>query len=94
MAAGESAVVTCSALKETYRKVVVADPTKVKLVHLSGDFKLILERISQRQGHFMKETMLKSQFEAILEVPKDALSLDIAESPETLVKSIRQAFNV
>ena len=93
IASGESAVVTCSALKERYRQVVVADPAHVRLVHLSGDFSLILERISKRQGHFMKESMLRSQFEA-LEAPADALSLDVAEAPEALVQQIRSAFGL
>ena len=93
LASGESAVVTCSALKERYRKVVVADPSRVRLVHLSGDFALILERISKRQGHFMKETMLRSQFEA-LEAPDDALKLDVALPPEALVQRIRTEFSL
>ena len=93
LAAGESAIVTCSALKEVYRQAVVADPAKVKLVHLTGDYALLLERISNRQGHFMKESMLKSQLET-LEAPKEALTLDIAETPDALVASIRKAFNV
>ena len=88
-----SAVVTCSALKEKYRTTVLPDPSRVKLVHLNGDYQLILERISQRQGHFMKDTMLKSQFEA-LEAPKDALTLDVANSPEALVGQIRKAYGL
>lgn len=93
LARGESAVVTCSALKETYRQVVVADASRVKLVHLDGDFALILERIGQRQGHFMKPEMLQSQF-AALEPPKDALRLDVAEPPDTLVAKIRAAYKL
>ena len=87
------AVVTCSALKERYRATVVTDPARVKLVHLNGDYRLILERISQREGHFMKESMLKSQFET-LEAPKEALVLDIAQSPEVLVSQIRAAYSL
>jgi carbohydrate kinase (thermoresistant glucokinase family) len=89
---GESAVVTCSALKERYRQTVVTDP-RVKLVHLDGNFDLLLARLNQRQAHFMKPEMLRSQFET-LERPKNALVLDVAEPPETLVTKIRQAFGV
>lgn len=88
-----SAVVTCSALKERYRAVVVTDPSRVKLVHLHGDYALLLERISQRQGHFMKESMLKSQLET-LEAPRDALTLDVGNTPEALVSQIRAAFTL
>jgi carbohydrate kinase (thermoresistant glucokinase family) len=93
LARGESAVVTCSALKESYRQAVVADPAGVKLVYLHGDFTLLLQRINQRQGHFMKESMLKSQFEA-LEPPRDALALDVALPPEKLVADIRGALGL
>jgi carbohydrate kinase (thermoresistant glucokinase family) len=90
LARGENAVVTCSALKESYRQAVVADPARVKLVYLHSAFALLLERLNQRQGHFMKESMLRSQFEA-LEPPRDALTLDVAQPPEKLVADIRAA---
>jgi gluconokinase len=93
LAHGENAVVTCSALKESYRRIVVADPARVKLVYLNGDFALLRGRLAQRQGHFMKENMLKSQFEA-LEPPRDALALDTAKPPERLVAEIRAAFGL
>ena len=93
LARGESAVVTCSALKEHYRAVVAPDPATVKLVHLDGDFALILARISARTGHFMKPEMLRSQF-AALERPAGALVLDVAETPAALVAQIRTAFHL
>ena len=88
LARGESAVVTCSALKESYRQTVVFDPARVKLVHLAGDYALILERMQQRTDHFMKPEMLQSQF-ATLEPPRDALTLDIAQPVDALVARIR-----
>jgi carbohydrate kinase (thermoresistant glucokinase family) len=93
LARGENAVVTCSALKESYRQAVVSDPARVKLVYLHGDFALLLQRLSQRQGHFMKESMLRSQFEA-LEPPRDALTLDAAEPPDELIADVRAAFGL
>ena len=93
LAAGTGGVFTCSALKEKYRQVVVADPERVRLVHLTGDFEVILRRIAARKGHFMKEDLLRSQFES-LEPPKDALDLDVALPPETLVARIRDAFHL
>ncbi len=55
---GESTVVTCSALKAAYRDAAIPAIGPVKLVHLTGDFSLILERMNARQGHFMKPEML------------------------------------
>jgi carbohydrate kinase (thermoresistant glucokinase family) len=85
---GENAIVTCSALKEAYRTAAIPDPKRVKLVHLAGDFNLILERMDRRE-HFMKPEMLKSQF-ATLEAPAQAFTIDIAKSPEQIVAEIRQ----
>jgi gluconokinase len=93
LARREAAVVTCSALKERYRRVLVPDPARVKLVHLAGDFALIAERMRARQGHFMKPAMLASQFED-LEPPRDALTVDIAQPPEALVAQIRSALGL
>ncbi|MBI4624507.1 MAG: gluconokinase [Verrucomicrobia bacterium] len=93
LARGEGAVVTCSALKEKYRAAVLVDPARVKLVHLVGDFDLILERMGRRQGHFMKPLMLQSQFDE-LEPPPHALEVDIAKSPDEIVAHIREALGL
>ena len=92
MARRESTVVTCSALKEKYRDAIISDPARTKLVFLQGDFDLIQKRMEHRE-HFMKASMLKSQFET-LEPPRDALVLDIAHSPEALVAEVRRAFEL
>lgn len=89
LARGESAVVTCSALKETHRAAAMPPGDRVKLVHLTGSFELILARMNARQGHFMKPEMLESQF-ATLEPPTSATAIDIARSPEEIVAEIRR----
>jgi gluconokinase len=63
----------------------------VKIVHLTGSPDLIRDRLSRRQGHFMKASMLPSQL-AALEPPGDALVLDVAGDPESLIARIRTAF--
>jgi gluconokinase len=63
----------------------------VKLVHLHGSPELIRRRIAERQGHFMKPEMLDSQL-AALELPTDALVLDIANPVPELVAKIREHF--
>lgn len=93
LANGISAVVTCSALKEAYRQAVIPPGANVKLVHLTGSFDLIMERISQRKGHFMKPDLLRSQFEA-LEAPKDALVIDVTPTPDVIVAEIRRALSL
>lgn len=93
LARGESSVVACSALKASYRAFLMVDAARVKGVYLRGDFALFRRRIRERQGHFMKENMLKSQFEA-LEPPQDALTVDAARAPDAIVAEIRRQLSL
>ncbi len=65
---GTPGVVTCSALKRSYRDVLRAPG--VVFVHVAGDGALIEDRMSKRSGHFMPTSLLQSQL-ATLEVPGD-----------------------
>jgi carbohydrate kinase (thermoresistant glucokinase family) len=66
-ARGESGVLTCSALKRSYRDVVVDGRPGVNLVYLKGSYDLIRRRISARRDHFMPAALLDSQFAALQE---------------------------
>jgi gluconokinase len=100
LAAKKSAIVTCSALKETYRETLTTShDTKghgadsVRWVYLKGDAATLTERISHRRGHFMKPEMLQSQL-ATLEEPRDAIVCNIAKSPSEIVAEIRKQLAV
>ena len=88
-AAGRSAVFSCSALKESYRSVLLDGVPETVLVFLTGDRAMLHARIAQRPGHYMKPAMLESQF-AILEPPAEALRLDVRLTPAELVAAIRR----
>jgi gluconokinase len=90
LAAGQNGVVTCSALKEKHRDVLLGDPARIKLVYLRGTRELLWSRISSRTGHFMKPAMLDSQL-ATLEEPAGALVIDISAPPEQIIAAIRRA---
>ena len=79
-------VLACSALKQSYRDLLVTGLDNVFFVFLKGDFELIHQRMRQRQ-HYMKADMLRSQFEA-LEEPRNAMIMDIQQSPEKIVEKI------
>ncbi|BDR55249.1 gluconokinase [Bombiscardovia apis] len=57
------AIVTCSALKRSYRDKLVVPG--LAFVFLDGDYDTILARMRKRQGHYMKADMLCSQFETL-----------------------------
>ncbi|MFP3889807.1 gluconokinase [uncultured Ralstonia sp.] len=80
-----SLVVACSALKQRYRDVLRGPAGNAEFVYLKGDFELLQGRLSARKDHFFNPALLRSQFDA-LEEPTDAIVVDIALPPETLVQ--------
>ena len=88
-AAGESAVIACSALKQAYRDRLAAGGD-VRFVYLKGDVATIEPRLKRRAGHFMPPSLLPSQF-ATLEEPHDAIVVDIARPLPEQVAAIARA---
>lgn len=82
-------IIACSALKKSYRKILKG----ADLVFLTGSAELLAERINQRTDHYMPPGLLQSQLET-LEAPDDALTLDVAQSPDQLVSAIRSHFGL
>lgn len=89
----QSAVITCSALKAAYRDQLTGGRAEVKFVYLHGDRALLLQRLAQRENHFMKASMLDSQL-AALETPQEALTVDIRATPTEIVRQIRTQFGI
>ncbi|HZI18350.1 MAG TPA: gluconokinase [Pyrinomonadaceae bacterium] len=84
---GEDAVLACSALKESYRRLLLAGEG-VRLVHLKGDPALIRERLRGRRGHFMPPELLDSQL-AALEEPGPRFEVDVTVPAAEVVRTIR-----
>ena len=61
----ELGVIVCSALKKQYRDQIREGNESVHFLFLDGSQSLILDRMRARQGHFMREGMVKSQFETL-----------------------------
>ena len=59
--AGRSVVVTCSALKRSYRDLLREGHPSVWFAHVTADRALIRERVEQRTGHYMPSSLLDSQ---------------------------------
>ena len=83
-------VISCSALKRSYRDILRADASDLRFVFLKGDRVVIAERLAGRRGHFMPPSLLNSQF-ATLEEPspdENAWVCDIRKSPQDLVAAL------
>ena len=92
IAAGKSVVLACSALREAYRRQLMVGP-EVKLVFLHAEFDLVSQRLEARHGHYMNPGLLRSQFET-LEVPPDAVSIDVSGTVPEIVAAIRAALGI
>lgn len=89
-ARGESGVLTCSALKRSYRDIVIGDRKDVTLVYLKGSYDLIHRRMAARQEHFMPVALLDSQFEALEEPTPDeqAIIVNVGHRPAEIAAEI------
>ena len=89
---GESVVLACSALKESYRDRLRVDE-RVRFVVLRADPDVLRRRLADRPGHYFAPSLLASQLET-LEMPSDALILDASGSPSVLVHEIETALGL
>ncbi|MFJ6002146.1 gluconokinase [Arthrobacter sp. NPDC092385] len=82
--AGRSTVVTCSALKRSYRDLLTQAEGRVRFVHLLGDTDLILDRMKTRSGHFMPESLLPSQISTLepLEPDEQGVRIENTGTPD------------
>ncbi|CAM5656176.1 gluconokinase [Streptomyces canus] len=79
-------VVSCSALKRSYRDRLRAEAPGAVFVHLAGDRSLIEDRMSHRQGHFMPTALLDSQFATLQPLQEDeaGVVVDVSGGPEEI----------
>lgn len=85
---GRPGIITCSALKKSYRDVLRGD--RVVVVYLAGTHDQIAQRLAARRGHFMPASLLDSQF-AALEPPtsdENSITLGISASSPVIVNEI------
>ena len=87
LAQNRPGVLACSALKEHYRQQLLEGNPDVQIVFLRGSYELIWSRLAQRKDHYMKPSMLHSQFET-LEEPTNALVLDASKPVNVILREV------
>ncbi len=90
LAAGENAVLACSALKRKYRDCLRVN-SDVRFVFLRGEYGLVAKQLRHRRNHFMNPALLQSQF-ADLEEPRpdeSAITIELGRTPQELVEEIK-----
>ena len=91
IAAGESAVVACSALKRHYREQLLAGRSEVRIAFLETGKAETAARLASRHGHFFDPDLLESQF-AVLEPPSPdeagVLIVPVTDGPEATAEAV------
>ena len=87
LAANRHPVLACSALKENYRTRLLEGVKGVAVIYLNGSYELIRSRLMSRESHYMKESLLQSQFD-VLEEPKEAVVLDVSMPIRKMLETI------
>jgi len=90
--ARENGLITCSALKRTYRDVINRRRSGLVFVYLAGSRETIAARLAARQGHFMPSRLLDSQFADLEEPAPDepAIRVDVGPAPEVIAEQIME----
>jgi gluconokinase len=88
--AGENGLITCSALKRSYREVINRRGSGVLFVYLAGSKATIAARLATRQAHFMPSSLLDSQLADLEEPAPDEphIRVDIGPAPGVIAQRI------
>jgi gluconokinase len=88
--AGRNGVITCSALKRSYRDLINRRGSGVVFVYLAGSRETIAARLAARHGHFMPSALLDSQFADLQEPTTDEpeIRVDVGPAPADIVQTI------
>jgi gluconokinase len=89
---GENGVITCSALKLSYRELIRAGRSGVIFVYLAGSRETIASRLTARHGHFMPSSLLDSQFADLEEPGSDeaAIRVDVGPTPASIAQTVME----
>lgn len=86
--AGRPGLLTCSALKKSYRDVLRRPG--VVFVHLTGSYQALHDRLTARSDHFMPSSLLDSQLATLqpLEPDENGLVIDIEQTPKEIAAAV------
>ncbi|MBP2386156.1 gluconokinase [Paeniglutamicibacter kerguelensis] len=94
--AGRNGVITCSALKRSYRDILNRRGAGVLFIYLSGSPEVIRARLTARHGHFMPSSLLESQFADLEEPTSDepCIRVDVGPPPQKILRKILGQLNL
>lgn len=86
---GDGGVMSCSALKRSYRDQLRRHCAVIDFLHLEGSLETIGRRQASRPGHFMPAALLASQFETLepLESDEHGVAIGVDQSIDSIIES-------
>ena len=89
-ARSQPGIITCSALRRSYRRIIVGNRPEVRLIYLRGNRSLISKRLAERRDHFMPPGLLESQLDTLEEPGDDenAWVIDVDRPPGQITETI------
>jgi gluconokinase len=93
---GRSTIVTCSALKKSYRDVLREAFGDEHFVLLDAPEDVLAARMDARKGHFMPTSLLRSQLETLEPLAEDenGITLDATQPPAALADEVLEFVNL
>jgi len=93
--AGQSAVLTCSALRRAYRDRLRDGHESVWFAHVTGDPALIADRLQRRKGHYMPPSLLPSQLQTLQPLAPDEPGTTVsgAAAPQLVAVAVLDALH-
>jgi carbohydrate kinase (thermoresistant glucokinase family) len=89
-------VVSCSALRRSYRDLLRTAPGRTVFVHLTGTAELLAERMAGRSGHFMPSALLQSQLSTLepLQPDEDGITVDVDDSAGAIAADVARRLSL
>jgi gluconokinase len=92
---GSNAIVTCSALRRTYRDTLRRDHPSVWFVHVTSSTDAVQQRLETRSGHYLPASLLASQLETLEPLQPDEPGITIGgdDSPAEVAGRVVDALS-
>jgi gluconokinase len=91
-----SSIVTCSALRRSYRDLLRRGHPSVWFIHLVAPIDVLETRIERRRGHYMPASMLASQVATLepLERGEPGSTIDAIPAPDGVAEQVIEALRL
>lgn len=89
-AQGKSTLVTCSALKRSYRDILREADGNEFFIHLDVPEEELAARMEDRKGHFMPASLLRSQLDTLeaLDPDENGITVDGTATPDEITEEV------